>query len=282
MSMRCEVRMKKLTYPPAVTLLLCSIASGLEPPSSDGLQASDPAGQHDVLNDNPDEQNPAKRRAFISGLNRKRVNSGCFHHAELLQESPESIPETEKRDLLQKCSAVLPRLSPTNEQPVRWLADLANKDTNRQFLSWVVAEWTIGDLTLWASRSPGAKFIRILISMPPSRRVNVENIGAGETTRGKEELKLTEIQDRVRELLGRSHDAPDFMIRGEQVVSDGIAVFVGRLDRDKQVKVDGSEDSGSAGRSSITPSRILITDSDPQYLCLTFDLSQDAPVPEVP
>ena len=131
-------------------VVLATVALGNEPPPvHDEHRASDPAGRPEVHNDDPNEPDPAKRRVFRTALSRKRENCG-FVPPELFVESPESIPEPEKRDFLEKCEAVLPDLGPQKAESVRWLANVANRSTDREFLSSFAAEWTVGGFGLRA------------------------------------------------------------------------------------------------------------------------------------
>lgn len=237
----------------------------------------------------PNEPDVAKRRRFVSELHRHRLGF-CFKNLENSRNPADAdIPDDAKAHLLEQCTTMLAdQMKPANPDAVRWYGRWNNYLTpdaagNTLRLDLIVAEWSIGDFVLRASQPPNSERYMSFGFRFPKRpsvwfRRPSPSLSEKELTRWQSVPK-TQVRQLLVEVFGTPYDSDeDFRLRGHVEACAGVDVYTGKIRRmpgssPLQDAQEGHEDFPEAWQR---PYRILMTDSDPQYLCVGFDLGEKA------
>lgn len=253
--------------------------------SSEGV-ASDPTAVPPPPDD-PNERDLAKRKRFLWELGRGRIG-GALLDMGSLKPASDAVTKEEKTRLLTRWSTLLAnKLRPVREEEVRWYGLWVHSRDGAR-LNWIVAEWSAAGFLVRASASPdNHRYVPLLIRFPNRAdlqfRARPPDTDTGDTSLDRSDWEYVPTTG-VRRAVGDLFVVPngltaDFRVRGQSRNCAGVEVFTAEIALPNAGGVDQVQTS-LAPESILA--RILITDSDPQYLCLTFDLSQDAPVPGVP
>lgn len=237
--------------------------------------------------DDPNETDIAKRGRFRWALSRARVGGG-FPSPELFKEAKDAIPENEQRDLIRLTSGLLDNgLHPLASQSIQWLAlwaDYGNPDAAGRVgltMTAICAEWSIGKVTVRVDRSrdplPSNRIhLRLRFPKRPSfvfrPRPDQSTFGDNLDDYWRwEYFSKTELRKVLVEFFNLPYQSDDdFDVRGHIDHIDGVMVYTGQIGPPRWLAY------GPIDRPHLTewdgPQRILITDSDPQYICLSFKL----------
>lgn len=249
--------------------------------------AQDPSGNRPPPPDDPAETDLAKRRRFIHELNHSRINFMCFQNPDMLKEATDDIPQEKKAMFLELCSTLLAeRLVPTGQESIQWYAnwaDYGNPDAAGNVgltLRLIVAEWAVDGFIVRASQLVNAgRYVRIRLRFPKRQALEFHRMPADFDRHSSpwEFVSKTEL----RAMLVDFFDLPytsnaAFRYFGRMRALTGADVFTANLRWPQGPGRKGDQNTNAANGSSFAgvPDRILITDSDPQYMCVSFDLQQ--------
>jgi hypothetical protein len=240
--------------------------------------------------DDPNEPDVAKRPRFLWTLGRQRLPLGgsgirsleSLHNYERWKDTP--IPEERKQALLRIATTVL--LSdfhpPDDLDSVRWYGmwtSVAHRDADENLisweskLSWVRADWEVGDYTI---RAGGGITIRLPKRSELAFRPEPPDFEGYDW----EFLSKSALWNVLSEFFVLPFDSvEDFGLRGHLKHLAGVDVFVGEIRPPAFVLRDGKpvrvREEDILWTTKPYPRRILITDSDPQYLCVGFSFPKD-------
>jgi len=233
--------------------------------------------------EDPNERDVAKRPNFVRELNEHRLNFGCFLDDRVLRTADERLAIAERARFLETCTKALnPDLRPEDPGLVIWLQrNLYPPEQGA--VDWVVAEWRVHSLRIRASGYPGSDTFRVLVSIPSGHELSSvfpdHEPGANDATIGEDRGAMS--HDVVASLLGplTSAEAPLDGVRYTNACDrscDGVHVRTFNVSRTLRHSGDAEESNNAAAseRRDLVPTRLLVTDSDPQYVCLLFDQSQ--------
>jgi len=255
--------------------------------------AQDPAGRRPPPPDDPNERDVAKRRRFIHELNHQRINL-CFQYDDLLKEASNDIPGEKKASVLERWMAMIADdFKPASPEAVRWYAnwaDYGNPDAAGNVgltIRGIVGEWVGRGSVIRASQlADSDRYVFFRISFPKRPGLQFNPRPPQSEFRDLDKYFRWDFVPKaeVRKLLLEHFSLPyesdmDLPLHGQVDKCAGVDVFTGRIDRPPPADADpegvpAAEDKLWAGPA---PDRILITDSDPQYVCLSFDLSEPPP-----
>lgn len=232
--------------------------------------------------DDLNEPDVAKRKRFGWELGRKRLSFGCPLNIDLLKEATNDIPQERKANLLERFSTLLAHdLRPTNPEMVQWYGQwLSSRDGRRLHL--IVAEWSVDDIVVRALQlADSDRYVRILVRFPkrPSlrfRRPSQSELSGDQLFRW-EYVSKTGMRHFLVEMFGLPYDSgEEFDLHGYVTTCGGVDVFTGAI-RPAWARArpaDGEEVPQDRPKVWQLRNRILITDSDPQYVCVSFDLRE--------
>ena len=230
--------------------------------------------------DDPSELDVAKRRRFLWDLGTARLDFGCFVSFDLLKEATDDIPQERRGKLLERWSTLLADdFRPTSPEVVQWYGQwLSYRGGSRLHL--IVAEWSAGDFVVRASQlADSGRYVRILLRFPKRQSLEFHRMP---TDFGGESWDWEFVsKTQLRAVLVDFFDLPytanaAFRLNLRINRCTGADVFTGRF-RSRQApgrKVDQNTNAANGSSFAGVPERILITDSDPQYMCVSFDLQQ--------
>lgn len=229
------------------------------------------------------EPDVAKRTSFVQELSERRQNFGCFLSDTVLRKADDRLSKAERDDLINACSEVVsPDLLPEDsESVIWWQRNLYPPDTAA--VDWVVGEWTVRNRTIRVSRHPGADIFRVLMSLPGSDLLGAAFADRPAEANDGQVNKASRIVSRENiHLFLNGITTADLEFEGVRLVDTttaacaGVDVHALKIIRPAQGMQHGG-DTGAVqapASSGTYPTRLLIVDSDPQYVCLLFDRSK--------
>lgn len=259
-----------------------------EIPGHDPTVAQDPLGSRPPPADDPNEPDVGKRPRFLWELGQQRIPlaSGTIIAMELFrnyeQWKDRRIPDERKQQILTDAQRLLQAdFLPQTQELVRWYGmwgsvpvfDASQNIVSRKSsLNWALAEWDVGDYQIRTGSG-----LRIRLPRRPELEFRPMPSGFKGSSRDWDYVSNEGLRTVLDEFLAIPFDEYDeFWVRGYIESLAGVDVFVGKFGLRNVPKepddVARSEPLGSWGRTH----RILITDSDPQYLCVSFDLRAES------
>jgi len=251
--------------------------------------ALDPSGPHPPPPDDPGERDLAKRPRFMWRLQSSR-EAGCFPAPELFKPGDDDVPAQEKFELLRLVEEITPRLTPRIRSDVEWYvhwgtyASLRETEGLERRLEATVAEWDVGPLRVRVSRARAplpTQYVGFRIRMPRSPSLELHDRPVG-TERDRpdvgarwEYVPKAELHEAMRSIFGIGDELlVEFTGEGELMNIEGVDVLVGKHRRPRG---NGEIDEVNRPVARLVSHSLLITDSDPQYICMSFDVGSQEP-----
>jgi len=240
--------------------------------------AQDPLGRRPPPPDDPSESDIAKQRRFIWAIHAARIG-GAFQYPELLSAADERLSEKERKDLLERSRVLLGADSKCpNPDLVKWRVQwLDSRDG--PYIRLVVAEWTVGVRTVRISALRNSSYVSALIGLPQYLGLHVRQRPPQEEFENYDDyenwqyISKSELRKSLADIFGLEYPSDkDLNLRGYVEVCADVPVFTGHIDPPP-----------SNNRPVIAPNdrrkpaewaNLLITDSDPQYICLGVPIPQ--------
>lgn len=249
-------------------------------PGQDPKRATNPFPPPPPPPDDPNERDVAKRDLFLSVINRHRVCFGCCTwRVDRLSEAGDDVsPDAKEKFLETWLSLVTSELRAPHEEAIKWYGQWVHADEGPKLLQ-IVAEWGVADylvrfsqladsdrycsVTVRSPRRPGLEFHRKPAALDKAQHPAWESVPRAQLSGLLAEL-ISLDREKV-ELLG-SH--------GRITGGAGVEVFTGTFDWQNLASSAPAQDLDPVTGVLATPmpERILITNSDPQYVCIRFDL----------
>lgn len=280
-----SLRTRSLNAACLLTLLGASIELGVsrchaqakDPPYSDPRTAQNP-NDKGPPSDDPNEPDVGKRPRFLWKLGRQRLQpfNSAIRALDAIpgyaRSNDRSIPNDRKQAILESAKELLaPKLYPEDGTSVRWYGMWTSSlrhDAEGRFvakepekLSWVLAQWDVGAYQIRTGRGLRVRF---------PKRADLRFLPRPPDFKGRyDEWDFVSVEG-LRKVLGEFFAIPfeqydGFRVRGDIKTLAGVDVFVGTF-----WFRSGPQDSANGSPSWKGPHRILITDSDPQYVCVVF------------
>ena len=297
--------LKRIVFFTVLFLVLVMWNEGVNAQIGERQYATDPNAKGPPPDDR-NEPDVGKRPRFLWELGRQRLPfTGTLQPLESLHNydrwKDEPIPKERKQSLLRIATTVLlSDFHPSDLDAVRWHGSwdsIIVYDSNGEFvarepglkLSWLRAEWSIGSYTI---RAGGGITIRLpkrseLVFRP--RLMENAPEGAVDPETGEvDDLTWYNWQymskTGVRKVLSDFFEIPfdsddDFDLKGYIENCAGVAVFTGKIGPPGTLAEFGTitakEEDSPEWKTKPYPRRILITDSDPQYICVSFSFPKE-------
>jgi hypothetical protein len=265
----------------ATSVLLCAVPAATHaqansgPPQRTDRIATNPFAEPPPPDD-PNEPDPAKRKNFLWWLGRKRLPGNCLWNVDsLTSEAARDIPKETKTQAMENWLTLLnDDLMPPSEEEINWYGTWVSSPRGLQ-LYVIVGEWTTDgylirfsqlvdsdrycSATVRAARRPTLQFRR----RPP----NLDARGDAKW----DTVPQKQVKDVLNEITGREIKAAES--RGYITGSMDIPVFTGTFHWPSAAgPVNDETPAGAAVPEYPRPNHILITDSDPQYVCVRFEM----------
>jgi hypothetical protein len=241
--------------------------------------------------DDPGELDVAKRHRFRWELRHQRLGGFLFDMDELLRDAAGDVPEETKTRLLERWSSLLAAdMKAAHTGVVRWYGQWVHylpDPEGKLTLDLIVAEWSVRGVLVRASeladspryasiafRLPKREGLRFRPRPPESEFTDVVDFMKWQF------VSKTELPKVLTELFALPYQSDaEFGVHGHVETCAGVEVFAGEIlgRRGADSRPIGIVSLPPDGTRWAAPGRILITDSDPQYLCLSFDLNAEAP-----
>jgi hypothetical protein len=212
----------------------------------------------------------ANRPCFVKLLNRKRISLG-FHSPNASKISQDKFPSRYREELFGLANGVLlPQWMPQEMDKVHWYAIGYYGSTEFRPGNVVLGTWAVENIEFQIS----ALSIRVRLpkrSALEFRPEPVRTLEELDKNLGWDFVSKAGLRDVLAEFFAIPFDQyDDFWVRGYLTGATDVPVFVGKFGLRKGSGNPDEEPADVDTKSWKGPHRILITDSDPQYLCVGF------------
>lgn len=229
--------------------------------------------------DDTNEPDVAKRNLFLWELNRQRVCFYCMWRVDgLTPEAQRDIPDGKKTQLMEKWHSLLAdELLPTTADSIEWYGTWAIGRDGPE-LGLIVAQWRAnGYLVRFKQVADVDWSCSVTVRSPRRQRLEFR---ATPPNIEEPEYSMWESVPRVQmdQLLGElmtldREKVQRLRMHGRMTGGAGVRAFSGTFRWLSELNTTTGEDGDVAAvPEGARPERIFITDSDPQYVCIQFDL----------